>query len=273
MSIEVGSQYRFTFTVVDATGTLTTPATKVVTVTLPDGTSATPAIVTDSAGTYHVDYTGTQEGLHTFSAATTGPVGYKTDFVNFAVYKSVVGIDEVRTYIGYTEGDRDTILRQIMAAATELAEGIAGSCVQRTFVNERIPGHDASVIRMPHNPLPTDQSIVSITSSRTGGPTWVTSDLIIYPDSGTCELVSYLPFWYGPWKATYTAGRLVIPERIQVAVKEIIYDMWSNQRPYGAGSLEPGPDDTARWEQMIASYQIPGHAMALLQLEAQPGFA
>lgn len=274
MSVEVGSQYRFTFTVTDATGTLITPASYSVTAKLPDGTSASPSVVQDSTGTFHADYTGTQEGLHTFIAQTTGPVTYRSDYVNFNVFRSIIGIDEARNYIGYTEGDRDDILRMCMAAATELVESIVGACVQRRYVDERVPGSNANVIRLPHAPLPTDQSVETIKSVFPTGPVWTDpTQFVVYPDSGTVELYSLVPFWRGPWKVTYTAGRLVIPQKIQLAVKEIIYDMWSNQRPYGASDLEPGPEDTARWEQMLASYAIPPHAEVLLESEEQPGFA
>ena len=130
------------------------------------------------------------------------------------------------------------------------------------------------VLRLPHAPLPTANSVEQIVSVYSTGPTWTDpTQFVVYPDSGTVELNSLIPFWRGPWLVTYTAGRLVIPTKIQLAVKEIIYDMWSTQRPYGADSLEPGPEETARFEQMVASYHMPPHAEALLDSEEQPGFA
>src|ERR1700750_2942846 len=124
MSVEIGAQYRTTLTVKDATGALTDASTQSAVVTLPDQTTASLTVTRDSLGTYHADYTGVQEGLHKIVWTTTGPVTSRTDYVNFAAFRSIVGIDEVRAFIGYTEGDRDSTLRQIMAAATELAEGI-----------------------------------------------------------------------------------------------------------------------------------------------------
>ena len=270
MSVEVGSQYRSTLTVTDATGALVNPATKVLTVTLPDGTTATPSVVSDGTGLFHSDYTIAQEGLHVFVWTTTAPVTSRTDYLNANVFRSVIGIDEARQFINDTDTTKDPILRQMMAAATELAEGIVGSCIQRTYTNERIPGFDKQVIRLPHAPVISVTSIVSVYS---GGPVWNTADLIIYPDSGTVEPTSLIPFWWGPWSATYVAGRLVIPERVQLAVKEIILDLWATQRPYGLDEMEPGPEDTARYEQMLASYEMPPHARALLEREAMPGFA
>lgn len=273
MSVEVGSLYRTTLTVTDALGAPATPATKVLTVTLPDQTVATPAVTTDTANTFHVDYLIAQEGLHKFQWGTTGPVTSRTDYQNANAYRSIVGIDEVRQYISYTTTDKDSILRAIMASATELAEGIVGSCVQRRHINEIVTGNEKSILRLPHAPLPSITAVETIVSVWPGGPSWATSDLIVYPATGSVEAKSMIPFWMGPWQVTYTAGRLVIPERIQLAVKEIIYDMWALQRPYGVDSFELGPDETTRYEQGLSTYDIPPHAKALLETEAQPGFA
>jgi len=273
MSVEVGSVYRSTLAVTNSVGALIDPATQTLTVTLPDQTTVTPGNTRDSLGTFHADYTIIQEGAHKFVWVTTGPVTSRTDYVNANAFRSIVGIDEVRAYISYTTTDKDSILRAIMASATDLAEGIAGSCVQRRYVNEIVSGYSAQVLRLPHAPLPTASAVETITSVWPGGPSWVTADVIAYPASGTVEAKSMIPFWYGPWQVTYTAGRLVIPERIQLAVKEIVYDMWALQRPFGVDSYELGPDETSRYEAALAQYDIPPHAKSLLEKEAQPGFA
>jgi hypothetical protein len=213
------------------------------------------------------------EGLYKLVWTTTGPTTTKTDYVPTAQFRSVVSIDEVKLFIDDTDSTSDDILRQIMMAATEKAEAIVGLCVQKTFTNERISGYSAQILKMPHGPLPSDISIVSITSVFPAGPTWFTADLIVYPDSATVEPLNQLAFWYGPWKATYTAGRIVIPEGVLLAVKEMIYDLWSIHRSYGSDDLEPTPDQTAQWEQALASYDVPPHAKAYLEPYEMPGFA
>jgi len=273
MSYEVGSSYRFPFTVKDLSGVLTDPVTKVVTVTLPDQTTATPSIVADSTGTFHADYTFAQEGLHKFQAVTTSPVTSKTDYVPVNVFRSVVGVDEARLYIGETDTTRDDVLRHVMAAITEKIEGIVGTCVIRTFTNERQPGSDAMVIRLKNGPLPDENSVTVISSVFPGGPVWNAAQLIVYPDSATVQAADLLPFWWGPWKATYTAGRRVIPVSIQLAAKEAIFDFWANQRPYGVDMMEPGMDATARWEEALVNYDLPPHAKSLLEPYEMPGFA
>jgi|SRR5690242_6454069 len=272
---EVGQSYTSSIIVTDASGNATDATDVTLAITLPDRTSVTPSVAHDSTGHYHVDYTFTQEGLYQFQWVTTAPNTTRTNYVPVAVFRSVVSIEDTKAFINFNSTSNEGLLRQIMMAATELIEEVVGICVIRTFTNERIPGgYKAQVLKLPHGPLVDDTSITSISSVRTGGPTWTQAngDFVVYPDSATVELASYMPFWFGPWKATYTAGRTVVSQKIQLAAFEICYDMWSTQRPYGADSLEPGPEETARWEALVAGYKIPPHAMALLSGEERPGF-
>ena len=273
MSYEVGTPYRSTLSVVDENGDPEDSATQVLTVTLPDGTTATPIVENSGTGSYYADYVLVQEGLHKFSWVTTSPGTTQTDYINADVFRSVVGLAEAQNFVNFDSGSSVDILKMIMSAATERAENIVGSCVQRQMTDIRIPGVSKVAIRLPGAPVPTESSVTSISSIWVGGPSWTSDQLIVSPESGVVQLNGMIPFWMGPWKATYTAGRLVIPTSVQLAVKEIIYDMWSTQRPYGADELEPGPEATARFEQMVATYTIPPHALSLLSTNSMPGFA
>ena len=272
---EVGESYKSSIVITDSEGTATNAATVVLTITLPDQTTVTPSVTNDSTGHYSVVYTLAQEGLYKFSWVTTIPYTSKTDYVPVNAFRSIVGIDDVKTFINFNSTSDEGLLRQIMMAATELIEEVVGVCVIRTFTNERISGgYQAQVLKLSHGPLVSDTSITSISSVRAGGPTWTQAngDFVVYPDSATVELASYQPFYFGPWKGTYTAGRTIVSQKIQLAAFEICYDMWATQRPYGADSLEPGPEETARWETLVSSYHIPPHAMAMLSGEERPGF-
>lgn len=274
-AIETGESYKSSLVVLDSSGADTNAITAVLTVTLPDQTTVTPSVTNDSEGHYHVDYTLTQEGLYKLAWVTTAPYTSQTDYVNVTAFRSVVGLDDVKLYVNFdSTSEKEDLLRQIMMATTELIEEIVGTCVIRTFTNERVTGRSAQVLKLPHGPLPDENAITSITSVWNGGPSWTSDndELIVYPDSATVELASYLPFYLGPWKATYKAGRYIISQKIQLAALETIYDLWSNQRPYGMDSLEPGPEETARWEMMINTYKIPPHAMEMLSGEERPGF-
>jgi hypothetical protein len=276
-AIEMGESYTSTFVLTDVNGNYI-DATVVLTVTLPNQTTATPSVTHDSLGHYHVDYTLALEGLYKFQWVSTGPSTSKTDYVPVVAFRSIVSIDDVKTFINYgssTSNEKESLLRQVMMAVTELVEEVVGVCVIRTFTNERVPGgYTSMVLKLPHGPLLSETSITSISSVRLNGPTWTqaNNDFVVYPDSATVELASYQPFYYGPWKATFTAGRAVISQKIQLAALEICYDMWATQRPYGADQLEPGPNATANWEILVNTYKIPPHAMAMLSGEERPGF-
>jgi hypothetical protein len=274
MTSDVGSLYRSSLEVRDVTGALVAAATKVLTVTLPDQTTATPAVTTDAPGLYHVDYQLMQEGLHAFSWVTTGPVTARTDYENAVAFRSVVGLAELRTFLNVNDTSRDDVLRQIAGAATELAEGIVGTCVIRTITNEHIPGTVRPVIRLTRGPLPSNTAVTSVTSVWPGGPTWPASALMQYPESGTVEPSNGQGFWYGPWTATYQAGRAIVPQRVILAVFEICFDLWATQRMVSSDLAEPSLTETALYETaMSPDYRIPAHAKALLESEAMPGFA
>ncbi|MGH7239883.1 MAG: hypothetical protein ACREHG_07435 [Candidatus Saccharimonadales bacterium] len=272
--MEVGATYKSSLNVVDESGAAENAASAVLTVTLPDQTTETPTPTNDVTGTYYVNYVPAQEGLYRFNWVTTTPATAQTDYVNATVFRSVVGLNDAKTFVNFDSGSNEAILRMMMASVTELIEEIVGTCVIRTFTNETITGHTVQVLRMPHAPLPDDQSITSIQSVWNGGPVWTNAnnELIVYPDSATVELASFLPFYFGPWRATYKAGRTIISNKIQLAALEAIYDLWATQRPYGLDSLEPSPDDTARWETMVNTYKLPPHSVALLSGEEMPGF-
>lgn len=275
MANEVGSIYRSSLAVTDAEGVAADTSTQVLTVTLPDQTTANVSVVHDGTGSYHGDYTFVQEGLHKFMWVTTGPTTAKSDYVSASQFRSIISLDDAKNFVNYGNSNNEDILRQIMAAATELAENVVGSCVQRLLTNVSIPGNTKLSMRLPRGPLPTETAVTSINSRWLGGPTWsqANGDFLVSPDAGVVYLSSMVPFFMGPWKATYMVGRLIIPQSVQLAVKEIIYDMWSTQRPYGADELEPGPEATARFEQMVSSYVMPAHASSLLGANEMPGFA
>jgi hypothetical protein len=50
------------------------------------------------------------------------------------------------------------------------------------------------------------------------------------PATGTCWPADGLGFWWGPWLATYTAGRAVVSETIIHAAKEQLRHLWETQR-------------------------------------------
>lgn len=270
--IEVGSPYTSSLSVVNSLGSPADAATVQLTVSKPDQTTdvyqlADGSVTRDGLGQYHVDYIPPFEGLYKFTWQTTGINLVKTDYMNASAFRSIIGVDEARLYVGETTTTRDDLLRQVLMALTEKIESIVGITVPKRFVDETVTGYNAFTIRMPHAPLLNATAVESVSSLYTGGPTWTSDEIIQYPDSATCELRSMLPFWYGPWKATYTAGRAVIPMAIQYALKEALLDFWADE------DLDPGSSPAQRWETAITGYDLTPHAKSLLEQYELPGFA
>jgi hypothetical protein len=278
MATDVGGTYRSEYKVYDAAGALVAPSTKTYTVTLPDQTTATPSISTVVAGDYFSDYVITVEGLHKFVWATTGPSTSKTDYENAWLYRSVVGLAEMREYLGQVSTVKDELIRELLSAATEMAEKIVGTCVNTTYTNVDIPGQARMQIRLPKGPLFSATGNITVASVWPGGPSWANSGgnnaLIVHQKSAIVEPVNQQGFFYGPWKATYTAGRMVVPQRIVLAAKMIVYDLFAIQRGVLSDPLSPNYDEMSVMEARIpAGYEMPPQARALLMREARAGFA
>jgi hypothetical protein len=263
VNVEPGTVYRATFTDVrDENGTLITPSAITCTITLPDQTTATPTVVEDSTGNFHADYLTTTEGLHFATWAADIPNITKTDYFTASAFRSIVSISEAKAHLNMTGTGDDDELRRFMQAATELVESRAGTCVPRTVTDEWITGSVRQLIRLPSGPLPSKTSVTSITSTWPGGPSWGPDDLIVNPAAGTVRLKTMVPFWWGPWTWSGTAGRTVIPERFLQAAKEQLRHLWETQRGPSPSPPLPGEElftTGAGW-----SFSVPQRVIELL---------
>src|SRR5215216_2946580 len=98
--IDQGQTYRYRQTVKDTSGVLANAGTVTFTITLPDGTLATPSAVNTGTGLYDIAYTTTQAGLHQLRGSATGGVlGTEFDFWTDAFTaeepaRLLIGVDE-----------------------------------------------------------------------------------------------------------------------------------------------------------------------------------
>ena len=276
MSVDVGATYRTSIQVRDASGAPVNPVTAALTVTTPDQVphAVSPANPPATAGLLLWDWPMAQPGLHRFDWLTTGPGTAQTDFEQARSFRSVISLADARDFLGYSGDTKaDQKIRWMMAAATRLAERIVGTCVIRTFAGEWVTGDSRDVIGLPHGPLPSEASVTSLASVWAGGPSWVKSDLAVNAEAATLRLRSFLPFWFGPWKVTYTAGRTEIPDDVIEGVKEILWDLWATQRENLGGQQGPPLTEAAAFEAAVPpGYRIPGRALQYLEAERRPGF-
>jgi hypothetical protein len=265
ISVDVGQVYPATLTVTNASGAPANCAAMALVITLPDQTTVTPAVTNPPAvtGTYEYDYVITQPGLHKFAWTGTSPAVAKTDWQSAVAFRSILSLADARDYLNLTTTAHDETIRSALAAITRRIERIIGTCVPRTFTDQWVDGVFRDVIKLPHGPLLSATSVTSVTSVYAGGPSWAPGEMIVNPEAATVRLLSLLPFWYGPWKATYTAGRSVISDDVTEGARQALWDLWSVRRAVLIGNSAEG---------IAAGWQLPYRIEELIGGEERPGF-
>jgi hypothetical protein len=274
MAIETGQTYRSTLEVRQADGTLITPSTYTYTITLPDQTTAAGSVAVASVGHLTGDYTTVQAGLHRGKWVTTSPGTVKTDWFDVREFRSLLPLDEARDYLGILDTTWDEKIRSLLTGITRLIERRIGTCCIRAISGEFIPGDIRDAIRLPSGPLPTAASVTSIISIWAGGPAWAAADLTVDPDGSMAYPADGTPFTGGPWQATYTAGRRIIPDDVLEGAKEALWDLWATQRGLSADTIEPALDEVAAFETSFPqAWRLPPRVLQMLDGEHTPGFA
>jgi hypothetical protein len=242
---EVGGSVTLGFQVKDDTGTLVNPSTKVVTITLPDGTPSTPSISTVSTGVFKFTYTTIQAGLHQWRAVTTTPDTAYTDVFNVqaAAPPLIISLDEARDYLNIPTGEtvNDEELRDFIEAATTVIERHTGPIARRTITTIMYPGMTS-----------VSRPVIMLTSAsliRTGAAVDITSFVEEYGQIRS-KSFAYLPT--EPWALTYVVGRAVVPANVRIAARQVVKDLWTSQR--GAGGRRAGQGELVRIAYVI-SYQ------------------
>lgn len=257
----LGSLYPVTFSVTDADGALTNADTVTLTITLPDETTTSPAVTNppDETGVYTYDYPTAQAGRHEWRATTTGPTaayGPVTFNVDPATAGPIVGLIEVKKHLNMdlTRTADDAELLGFLGAATPIVEDVVGPVVVRSVTEV----HDGGpVLVLDHPPV---VEVTSLTAVLTGGTGYAVSDVDVDPVTGVVRLLTGARF-AGPLRATYRAGRPVVPDNIIHGSKELIRHMWATQR--GHSGARPGLGD----EDMVVTgsgFAIPRRVLELL---------
>jgi hypothetical protein len=234
--LDLGDPYPATVEVRDANGALVNAASMTFTFTLPDLTTTTsPAPANPSTGRYTHDLVTTQQGLHRFRAVSTGPAAVYADlfhvldltnaaaFINLATVKKQLNIPPADT-------SQDEELRDYLASACEVVEGIVGVVTKRTFVEKHSGGVPSLVLR--HEPV---VSIVAVTEN---GQTVEPSG---YSLSDTGVLTRVSGHTAMRWACgvdnidiTLVAGRTIVPASILDGTRELIR---INYRPQLGGNF------------------------------------
>lgn len=230
--IDFGSTVQIAVDVVTAGDTLVDPASATLTVTLPDGTTATPAVPLPSAvpGQLRVTYAPPAVGHYSWQMLTAGPVTAYGDVFNVspAASPSIMSLADAKQHLNMSGSTQfDDELRFFMAATTRALEKARGEAIVRRTVTERLefftPWRWFVLTTTP---------VLSVTSlvRQDAVQTWSPSDFDIDLEHGKLTILpSGLPV-VGQVLATYQAGYAIIPESFQLAADIVLKHLWETQR-------------------------------------------
>lgn len=269
MPFDLGDTVPLAATCATASGIPTNATTAVLTLTLPDGTTATPAVpAPGQTGQYRVDYPTTQAGRHAVRWLFTGPGSAYTDMfdVREAVPPLIVSLADMKSHLNITTTLHDADLRSWLETTTLLVESLAGACVRRTVTETHdIPEGGTLAVALRHTPVLT---VTSASAVLTGGTSYQLSELDVDTVSGVVRRLDGGRL-HGPLRFVYMPGRTVIPSNLTDAARIICQHLWRTRTP--AGRAAPGGDDYAVTEPVPGfGYAIPNRAMQLLDPDRLP---
>jgi hypothetical protein len=227
-SLEVGDVKTLTWST-------TAGATVVLTITLPDGTTSTPA-VTAVGGDFTASYVATQNGLHGFRWVATG-AATAAESGTFQV-GGILSLADAKLQLNKTSNTDDVELQSYIDAATFAVEWYSGSVLPVTRTEWCIPnGSEILLRRMPV------ASVVSVTEYQGATPFVYTA----ISDPTAAGSYTYLferelgritrlgsggwdfPFWGRRVKVVYVSGYPVMPANFVLAAKIIVQHLWETQ--------------------------------------------
>jgi hypothetical protein len=264
---DLGDVVPLAVNVKDTAGALANATAVALTITLPDGTTATPSVTNSSTGVYSATYTPAVSGRFGVRWVATGTnASTYVDAFTVAAGAGLISLDEVKAFLNITSTTNDEELREFVAASTVAAEKYA----QRKFVRESFTEtHDGGgrlvVLRHPR--------ATSLTAISEGGTSLSAGEYRLKFHGGAVERVSgnapsYFTRGVDNISVTYVAG--VTGDDLTLAshaVRQMVKHLWATQR----GAKRPNTGD--EWESGLG-YTYPRRVMELLDpLSNSVGFA
>ena len=270
MAYDLGDIVGLAVTVKDSSGTAANATAVTCTITLPDGTTATPTVTNGSTGSYTVDYTPTLVGRHLVRWIATGSnaSAYTDSFeVNDPTETFIVSLADVKRYLNVTSTTNDEEIRQFILEATDICESMVNQKLRRKSFTEKYTAVEGSIMLIK-------QPVTAITSLTENGVA-LTEDVdyfvnyragVVYRGDTTMRR-----FWRSGVNnitVTYIAGKTEPSPVEQLLIKETVRHLWRTKR--GASPMAMGNGDefipggnnviTFRMQELADLINIPGFA-------------
>lgn len=271
MPFDLGATARLTAECRDPSGTLTTAGTATVTITLPDGTSVSPAAAeTTPLGTYIADHVTAQPGRHTVRWVFTSPAHAYTDSFDVAPAQStaLLSLADAKRHLNLTSSTDDDEVRAWIDATTEAVEWFVGPVVPRVVVEDHA-STSPSVLALRQVPV---LELTSVSGILSGSTSYEVGTLSLDALGGLVTRLDGARFT-GPLRVTYEAGRRIVPPVVTAAARIILQHLWRTQQGPGRPQLGTGDFDVTEPIPGLG-YAIPHRAMQLLSpYQLPPGVA
>ena len=224
---DIGDPVALSVTTTDSSGNPANPGAITLTVTLPDGTTATPSVTSNPVGTHTASYTTTQEGRHGVSWVATGVnLSAYADSFNVDAWRGLVSVAEAKDHLnasGITAANEEE-LRFHVLTASQVVEDLIGPVARRTITEVVTPIGGKLWLRPPVI------SVSSVTSAYGYTATYTVGDLYVDGESGVVHYGAGGSTFAYPVTVTYVAGRAVVPAPIRMAVLDLIRINWRPQQ-------------------------------------------
>lgn len=265
MATDLGDVLPLTVEVRDAAGNLANAGAVTLTIGLPDGTSATPAVTNPSVGRYQCDYQPPQPGRYTARWVASGlnSSAYVDEFdVRPADPGYILSLSTAKAALNMSSSSTadDEELRSLIEAVTRVIEDYRGEVIARRTVTEKITPSSWRRLLLSYVPV---ISVTSVTRA-VDGFTWSPTDLTIAdPAVGYVDAALTAPAFYGELTVTYVAGQAIVPANYTEAAKIIVQHLWQTQRMPNLGPPTPFSEGTTLTPSGLG-FAVPNRAVELL---------
>ena len=262
---DLGDPVGLSVNIRDTAGALANAGAVTLTITLPDGTTASPTVTNSATGVYTAAYSPTVVGLHgvLWTATGTNASAYRDSFTVLATGVPLISLDEAKARLNITTTDNDEELRRIIAAAT----GRAAAAVKRAL-SVRTLTQTVDKTYMPSRTvvIPTP-ALLAVSAVTEDGAAVAAADYEVSRDGQEIRRKDSA-LWTGVVAVTGTVGVAGDDLAIaQQAVLELTAHLWETQRtPMGRNAALAGPVPGMgyalpnRVDEMLAPLRLDGFA-------------
>ena len=261
---DLGDPAGLSINIRDGAGALANAGAVTLTVTLPDGTTASPSVTNSSTGVYTASYTPTLTGLHgvLWAATGTNASAYRDSFTVMDSVTPLVSLDDAKARLNITDTGNDEELRRIVAAATARASAETRRALAVRSLTQTVD-MTYTPLRAVTVPIPSLLTVASVTQSGVAVPA---ADYTVTARGQSLRRTDHTN-WTGVVAITATVGLsggdLAVAQQ---AVLELSAHLWETQRtPMGRNQLAgpvPGMSFALpnRVAEMLAPLRLDGFA-------------